>query len=124
MQVSSSSAPSSQQVIADEKQYVLQTYGRAPIVLSHGKGSKVYDLDGKEYTDFAAGIAVNALGHCDDRWYATLAQQAKTLAHTSNLYHSVPHVRHTPACCLHSPSPIVVCGAGCCGCCSVGVMWT
>lgn len=72
---------------------VLQTYGRAPVVLSHGSGAKVVDVEGKEYVDFAAGIAVNALGHSDPRWLAALTEQAALLAHTSNLYHTTPQVR-------------------------------
>lgn len=79
-------------VVADEKKYVLQTYGRAPMVLSHGSGPRVWDVEGKEYLDFAAGIAVNALGHGDPRWVEALKAQADVLAHTSNLYHSVPQV--------------------------------
>ena len=51
-----------QQVIADEKRYILQTYARPDVVFVSGKGTKLYDTEGKEYLDFAAGIAVNALG--------------------------------------------------------------
>lgn len=81
-----------QKVINEEKQYVLQTYARAPVVISHGKGAKMWDVEGKEYIDMAAGIAVNALGHSDASWYAALAEQAQKLAHTSNLYHTQPQV--------------------------------
>lgn len=80
------------QVMADESKYILQTYARAPIVLTHGSGARVWDADGKEYIDMAAGIAVNALGHSDKRWQATLTEQAAKLAHTSNLYHSKAQV--------------------------------
>lgn len=80
------------QVIEDESQYILQTYARAPVVLSHGSGAKVYDVQGREYIDFAAGIAVNALGHSDQRWLASLTDQAAKLSHTSNLYHTTPQV--------------------------------
>jgi len=80
------------QVIDDEAKYILQTYARTPIVLSHGLGAKVYDVEGREYLDFAAGIAVNALGHSDPRWFAALTEQAENLAHTSNLYHTVAQV--------------------------------
>ncbi|KAG2445143.1 hypothetical protein HYH02_008611 [Chlamydomonas schloesseri] len=80
------------QVITDESKYVLQTYGRAPVVISHGKGAKMWDVEGKEYIDMAAGIAVNALGHSDATWYAALVEQAEKLAHTSNLYHTQPQV--------------------------------
>ncbi|GLC41085.1 hypothetical protein PLESTB_000944700 [Pleodorina starrii] len=79
-------------VIEDEAKYVLQTYARAPVVISHGKGTKMWDVEGKEYIDMAAGIAVNALGHTDSQWYAALVEQAAKLAHTSNLYHTEPGV--------------------------------
>lgn len=62
------------------------------MVLTHGVGTKVYDTQGREYLDMAAGIAVNALGHSDPRWYDAVVEQAKKLAHTSNLYHTVPQV--------------------------------
>ncbi len=81
------------QVIEEESKYILQTYGRAPIVLTHGSGARVWDSDGKEYVDMAAGIAVNALGHSDKRWEATLVDQAGRLSHTSNLYHTSAQVR-------------------------------
>ncbi|MEW5306378.1 MAG: hypothetical protein WDW38_007106 [Sanguina aurantia] len=79
-------------LIAEEKKYVLQTYGRAPVVFTHGEGCRLFDAGGKEYLDFTAGIAVNALGHSDPRWLATLREQAGNLAHVSNLYHTVPQV--------------------------------
>lgn len=71
---------------------MLQTYGRAPVVFTHGEGCRLFDAEGKEYLDFTAGIAVNALGHSDPRWLATLREQAGNLAHVSNLYHTVPQV--------------------------------
>eukprot|EP00271_Cylindrocystis_brebissonii_P015874 TRINITY_DN38929_c0_g1_i1.p1 TRINITY_DN38929_c0_g1~~TRINITY_DN38929_c0_g1_i1.p1 ORF type:complete len:510 (+),score=76.37 TRINITY_DN38929_c0_g1_i1:234-1763(+) len=82
----------SAEVIAIEKDVILQTYGRAPIVLSHGKGSKLYSIEGKEYIDMAAGIAVNVLGHGDPAWVKAVTEQAETLTHVSNLYHTVPQV--------------------------------
>jgi acetylornithine aminotransferase len=81
-----------QQTIADEKQYILQTYARPDLVFVHGEGTKVWDAHGKEYLDFSSGIAVNALGHSDKRWLAAVTDQAAKLAHTSNLFHTVPQV--------------------------------
>ncbi|KAF5841195.1 pyridoxal phosphate-dependent transferase [Dunaliella salina] len=81
-----------QKVMEEEGQYILQTYARTPIVLSHGSGCKVYDYEGNEYLDFAAGIAVNALGHSDSRWVAAVTEQAQRLMHTSNLYHTAEQV--------------------------------
>ncbi|CAL5223298.1 g5789 [Coccomyxa viridis] len=82
-----------QDLIAEEKKYVMQTYARPELVFTHGEGARLYDAHGKEYLDFAAGIAVNALGHSDPRWLEAVVEQAGTLAHTSNLFHSVPQVR-------------------------------
>ncbi|KAJ2612424.1 acetylornithine aminotransferase [Coemansia sp. RSA 1365] len=70
------------------EKYILNTYVRPPIVLSHGKGSYVYDTDGKEYLDFTAGIAVTALGHSHPEVAAAVADQATKLVHCSNLYHN------------------------------------
>lgn len=81
---------SAEQTIADEKSYILQTYGRPDIVFVRGDGTKMYDTNGKEYLDFAAGIAVNALGHGDPRWVAAVVEQAAVLTHTSNLFHTEP----------------------------------
>ncbi len=85
--------PAARQIAEEESQYILQTYARpADVVLTHGEGVKVWDANGRMYLDFAAGIAVNALGHSDPRWYQALVEQAAVLAHTSNLFHSVPQV--------------------------------
>jgi predicted acetylornithine/succinylornithine family transaminase len=69
-------------------QYVMPTYGRYPLVLVRGKGSRVWDADGKEYLDFGGGIAVNVLGHAALR--DALARQADILIHCSNLYYTAP----------------------------------
>src|SRR4051812_25570878 len=53
------------EIIAGEKEHIVQTYKRGPIVLSHGQGMFVWDTEGREYLDFMAGIAVDALGHSD-----------------------------------------------------------
>ncbi|HRQ40945.1 MAG TPA: aspartate aminotransferase family protein [Chloroflexota bacterium] len=82
-----------QEVIQAESQYILQTYGRAPVVFTQGKGLKLYDANGNEYLDFTSGIAVTALGHSDEEWATAVATQAHQLTHISNLYHSEPQVR-------------------------------
>ncbi len=82
-----------QNIIDLEKQYVVGTYARAPFVLDHGQGCWVYDTAGNAYLDCMAGIAVNALGHAHPDLIAALVQQANTLWHVSNLYHTAPHVR-------------------------------
>lgn len=69
------------------EQYVLHTYNRFPLVIDHGEGVYVYDTDGKEYLDFAAGIAVFALGYHYPGYDEALEEQVKKVIHTSNLYY-------------------------------------
>jgi predicted acetylornithine/succinylornithine family transaminase len=75
------------QVFNMERDYVLQTYARYPIVLQRGKGSYVYDIDGKRYLDFITGIGVNALGYSHPRLTKVIREQSGKLLHTSNLYY-------------------------------------
>ncbi|MCC7235889.1 MAG: aspartate aminotransferase family protein [Bryobacterales bacterium] len=77
----------SEQVIAREKQYVLQNYGRYPLVLARGRGAWVYDPDGNRYLDLLSGIGVNALGHAHPRLLRVLREQAGLMIHISNLYY-------------------------------------
>jgi predicted acetylornithine/succinylornithine family transaminase len=70
--------------------YVAQTYARYPIALVRGKGTRVWDANGKEYLDLLAGIAVNSLGHCHPAIVRAIQQQARKLLHVSNLYHIQP----------------------------------
>jgi acetylornithine/N-succinyldiaminopimelate aminotransferase len=79
-------AAAAQQIIDLERAYVLQNYGRYPLVLHRGKGCWVYDLSGKRYLDLLAGIGVNALGHAHPRIVKTIREQAGLLIHTSNYY--------------------------------------
>ena len=75
-------------VIADIEKYYLPVFSRNQIVLDHGKGCKLYDMDGNEYLDFLAGIAVNALGHAHPVLVNAIADQAGKLIHCSNLYYT------------------------------------
>jgi acetylornithine/N-succinyldiaminopimelate aminotransferase len=68
-------------------QYVIPTYGRFPLCLARGQGSRVWDEQGKEYLDFGAGIAVCSLGHAHPKLTEALTRQSAILSHTSNLYH-------------------------------------
>ncbi|ALN89899.1 acetylornithine/succinyldiaminopimelate transaminase [Lysobacter gummosus] len=72
------------------ERYYLPVYRPRRIVLDHGKGSRIWDLDGREYVDFGAGIAVNALGHAHPALVAALTEQAGKLWHTSNVFISEP----------------------------------
>ena len=83
----------SAEVMEADARVLVGTYARAPVVLSSGKGCKLYDLEGREYLDMTAGIAVNALGHGDPDWVRAVTEQASVLTHVSNLYYSIPQVR-------------------------------
>ena len=71
-------------------QALLHTYNRFPVVFEEGKGVYLYDTDGKEYLDFAAGIAVNSLGYGDEVYTESLKKQVDKLLHISNLYYNTP----------------------------------
>ena len=73
-----------------DSKYVASTYARFPVCLVSGKGSLVYDEDGKEYIDLGTGIAVNTFGYSDDEWVSAVTEQLGALQHTSNLYYSKP----------------------------------
>ncbi len=74
------------------EQYLMDTYTRQPISIVRGRGAKVYDLEGREYVDFVAGIAVNLLGHGHPDLVLAIQKQARQLIHTSNLYFTEPQV--------------------------------
>ena len=81
-----------EEIIQNEKDYVLGVFGRPPFVLTEGKGSTVYDSAGKGYLDLVAGIAVNVLGYGDAEVEQAINEAASTgMYHTSNLYHTEPH---------------------------------
>jgi len=81
------------ELIAAGKKYVMNTYGRLNLALSRGQGARVWDLEGREYLDFLAGIAVNALGHSHPAVVAAIQYQAESLIHCSNLYWIEPQVQ-------------------------------
>ncbi|WP_040682149.1 acetylornithine transaminase [Methanobrevibacter boviskoreani] len=80
----------SQEVMDSYDKHVLHTYGRQPIVVDHGHGVKVYDLDGNEYLDFFAGIAVNNVGQTNDKVVEAIKEQAEKVIHCSNIYYNEP----------------------------------
>jgi len=75
-------------VVEKDSKYVMQTYGRQPLVLSKGSGALVQDIYGKEYIDCVAGIAVNNVGHCHPTVVRAIQNQAEKLMHVSNLYYT------------------------------------
>ncbi len=78
--------------IEEAEQHLIHTYNRYQIVLEKGEGVYLYDVDGKKYLDFAAGIAVFALGYGNKEYNNALKAQVDKLLHTSNLYYNVPLV--------------------------------
>jgi len=70
--------------------YVAHTYARFPVALQNGKGSLVWDADGKEYIDLGSGIAVNGFGIADEAWLKAVTEQLTRLPHASNLYYTEP----------------------------------
>ena len=81
---------SKQEYMDKAEQYLLHTYNRFPVVFERGQGVYLYDTDGKEYLDFAAGIAVFALGYNDPEYNQALTDQLGKIIHTSNLYYNIP----------------------------------
>ena len=75
-----------QDIQAVEAAHLLRVYTRVPIVLTRGEGSHLFDIEGHAYLDFLSGIGVASLGHAHPGLAAALADQARTLLHTSNLY--------------------------------------
>ena len=99
--------------INEAQQYVMNTYARFPLVISKGRGSRVYTQDGREYLDFGAGVAVNNLGHCHPNVTVAIQKQAQRLVHTSNLYYTEPMARLAKALVTHSfADKVFFCNSG------------
>ena len=79
-----------EELIKIEDDYFINTFTRQPIVLDHGEGVKVTDIDGNEYLDMFAGIAVNALGHNHPKLVKAIQEQAEKLIHISSIYYNEP----------------------------------
>ena len=73
-----------------DQTYIAGTYARFPVTIVKGKGSLVWDENGKEYIDLSTGIAVDIFGVADEQWMAAVTKQLGTLQHISNLYYTVP----------------------------------
>lgn len=73
-----------------DQMYVANTYKRFPVEIVSGKGSLVYDENGKRYIDMGSGIAVNSFGIADDVWMSAVTEQLGHVQHTSNLYYTAP----------------------------------
>jgi acetylornithine and succinylornithine aminotransferases len=88
-----SQAPSPSSLIDLGRRYWLPVYRPRELVLDHGKGARIWDTEGRDYVDFGAGIAVNALGHQDPDLLAALTAQAHKLWHSSNVFYTEPPLR-------------------------------
>jgi acetylornithine/N-succinyldiaminopimelate aminotransferase len=75
-----------------DQQYYLPTFKRYPLAMSRASGCRIWDVDGNEYLDVLAGIAVNNLGHCHPKVVAAIQEQAARMMHISNFYVSEPQV--------------------------------
>lgn len=85
-----------------DNKYIANTYARFDLCLKSGKGSLVYDENGKEYIDLGTGIAVNSFGVADSEWVKAVTDQLTTLQHTSNLYYSEPCARLAETLCTRT----------------------
>jgi acetylornithine/N-succinyldiaminopimelate aminotransferase len=88
-----SEVDSTRELLAEGSAHLLGNYRQAPVVFCRGEGSTLVDTTGKSYLDFAAGVAVNALGHAHPALVATIAHQAATLMHVSNYFYNEENVR-------------------------------
>ena len=92
----------------------MPTYARLPVAFSHGRGSRVVDVDGKEYLDGLSGIAVNTLGHAHPDLVAAIADQAGKLLHCSNLYEiTLQQQLADRLCALSGMQEVFFCNSGC-----------
>lgn len=78
------------ELIARDKAYVANTYNRFPVEIVSGKGSEVFDTNGKRYIDMGSGIGVTSFGIADDAWKAAVVAQLDRVQHMSNLYYTEP----------------------------------
>ena len=82
-----------------DSEYIAHSYGRVDALLVKGKGSTIYDENGKEYIDFGSGIGVTSFGICDDVWKKAVESQLSKLQHVSNLYYTEPCAKLAEALC-------------------------
>jgi acetylornithine/N-succinyldiaminopimelate aminotransferase len=103
----------SQTLMMLSEKYIANTYSRYPIVLVRGKGTRVWDVEGKEYLDFVAGLAVCNLGHCHPRVVRAIQDQAAKLIHVSNFYYIEPQIQLASLLCKHSfADKVFFCNSG------------
>ena len=74
-------------IMAADAAHIMHTYGRLPVVPSHGKSATLFDIEGKKYIDLTSGIGVNSLGFADKGWCDAVTAQVQKFAHVSNYYY-------------------------------------
>lgn len=82
-----------EQLVERGNEVIMHTYNRFPVALEYGKGVYVWDVEGKKYLDFVAGIAVNSLGYGNEKLCKAIEAQAAKLIHCSNLYYTEPQIK-------------------------------
>jgi len=93
--------------------YIAPTYARFPILLVRGKGTRLWDSEGKEYLDFVSGLAVCNLGHCHPKVVKAIQEQAEKLIHVSNFYYIEPQIQLAALLCKHSfADKVFFCNSG------------
>lgn len=101
------------QLIERGNKVVMKTYNRFPIAIECGNGMYVWDIEGKKYIDFVAGIAVNSLGYANEALERTIAEQAMKLIHCSNLYYTEPQIELAEQLVAHSDfDKVFFCNSG------------
>lgn len=97
----------------DAARYLMNTYNRLPLSIARGRGTRVYDLEGREYIDFVAGIAVNSLGHGHPDLVLAIQRQSQQVLHASNLYYTEPQVKLAQVLVEHSfAQKVFFCNSG------------
>src|SRR3989338_10040937 len=81
-----------EKIMGMEKEFIMQTYSRSPIVLEYGKGCYVFDKNGKKYLDLVGGLATCSVGHGNKKVAKAVCEQSKKLLNATNLYYTEPQV--------------------------------
>ncbi|MBS3918847.1 MAG: aspartate aminotransferase family protein [Deltaproteobacteria bacterium] len=103
----------SQNLMMLSEQVIAHTYNRFPILPVRGKGTRIWDIEGKEYIDFFSGLAVCNLGHCHPKVVRAIQAQAEKLIHVSNLYYIEPQIELASLLCKHSfADKVFFCNSG------------
>ena len=102
-----------EQLVKRGNNVIMKTYNRFPIAIECGNGMHVWDIEGKKYIDFVAGIAVNSLGYANEALEKTIAEQAMKLIHCSNLYYTEPQIELAEQLIAHSDfDKVFFCNSG------------